>query len=94
MLIWASSSTVEQYPLKVLVRGSNPLWLTANRLAKIMGQTGIPLGQWSGSDATEKQHKTIIEIDKSTNKKTNLIILLTVISIIVSLVGIVVTWIK
>ena len=40
-------------------------------------KSGIPLGAWSGSDATEELHKTIKEFVESSEKQTMIMIRLT-----------------
>jgi hypothetical protein len=42
-----------------------------------MSQKGIPLGQWSGSDATDALHATIKEFNKETVRQTRTMIRLT-----------------
>lgn len=50
---WARSSTVEQYPLKVLVRGSNPLGLTKKVLVYFVQGLFVGLEGSELRDATE-----------------------------------------
>ncbi len=40
-------------------------------------ESGIPLGQWSGSDATKALHQSINEFNEVTSKQTRTIIRLT-----------------
>lgn len=42
-----------------------------------MGESGIPLGQWSGSDATNALHKTIKDFGDKADKQTQTMIRLT-----------------
>ena len=39
--------------------------------------SGIPIGQWSGSDATRELTQTIINLNKSTERQTRTVVRLT-----------------
>ena len=43
----------------------------------MLANSGIPLGQWSGSDATKALHQSINEFNEVTTKQTRTIIRLT-----------------
>jgi hypothetical protein len=43
------------------------------------GMPGIPLGQWSGSDATEQLTKTLIAFNEQSSKQTRQLMILTVV---------------
>lgn len=52
---------------------------------------GIPLGQWSGSDATNELRETIIKLDNSTRRQTRHMIGLTWAIAVMTLVLVVLT---
>ncbi len=43
----------------------------------MMAQGGIPLGQWSGSDATDRLRETLVDLNVSTERQTRTLIRLT-----------------
>jgi hypothetical protein len=53
-----------------------------------MPDVGIPMGQWSGSDATERLRETIIELNKTAGCQTKILIWLT--AVLVVLTGVIV----
>jgi len=59
-----------------------------------MAQNSIPLGDWSGSNATNALHETVKKNDKKANKKTNIIIILSATSVIIALVSLILQIIK
>ena len=51
----------------------------------------IPLGQWSGSDATDRLRETIIELDKTTKRQTKWLIGLTCALVVPTIVIVILT---
>jgi hypothetical protein len=51
-----------------------------------MAQGGIPIGQWSGADATNALHKSIREFNESTAKQTRQLVFLTWVIALLTLV--------
>ena len=54
-------------------------------------RTGIPLGVWFGSDATDRLRQTILDLDKSTKRQTTVLIWLTVAFVVLTLVLVLLT---
>jgi hypothetical protein len=59
--------------------------------------TGIPLGQWSGSDATDRLRETIEALNKHTEKQNRTMVRLTwailALTLVTTVVGAVQVWI-
>jgi hypothetical protein len=47
---------------------------------------GVPMGIWSGSDATDRLRNTIIELNKATERQTRTIVRLTWALVVLTLV--------
>ena len=53
--------------------------------------SGIPLGQWSGSDATDRLRETIIELNAATDRQTRTMVRLTwalIVSTVILTIGV------
>ncbi len=51
-----------------------------------MAKANMPLGAWSGSDATERLKETIIDLDRSSRRQGTIMIWLTVVLVILTVV--------
>lgn len=49
-----------------------------------MLSSGIPIGQWSGSDSVNDLHRTIIENEKSNTRNTYIVFFMTFVSILIA----------
>ena len=49
-----------------------------------MGTVNIPLGQWSGSDATDRLRETIVDLNGKTDRQTKVLIWLTIVLVILT----------
>ncbi len=52
---------------------------------------GIPLSEWSGSGATDRLRETIVELSKTTEKQTRLLVWLTVALVVLTVAILVLT---
>lgn len=53
--------------------------------------SGIPIGDWSGANATENLRQTIIELDHTSRRQGTIMIWLTVVLVILTVVLVVLT---
>jgi len=56
-----------------------------------MPDIGIPMGQWSGADATDRLRQTMIDLSKTTEAQTKWLVRLTWVLVVMTAVLVVLT---
>jgi hypothetical protein len=56
-----------------------------------MPDSSIPMGEWSGSDATERLRETMVELSDRTERQTRQIVVLTVALVVLTVALVVLT---